>query len=149
MRVSVEFSPRLRRLTFAVPDKVPRSAFPPSARSLVMEPEFISRFLMTSHICEAPCASMDVRSTTCTGDGASRGLPRKYEPVTTTSSTSLSLVLAPPPCASADPQNIPDMTPRSSALFLKPGQLDMVHFPLRLLLLVKQPVSHPASDTHC
>ena len=43
---------------------------------------------MTSHITAAPWASMLERSTTCTGDGASNGEPRRNEPVTTTSSIS-------------------------------------------------------------
>ncbi len=54
INVSVEFSPRLRKLILAMPDWLPIRAEPPSAPSLLIEPEFTSRFLTTSQICAAP-----------------------------------------------------------------------------------------------
>ena len=86
INTKVEFSPRFRRLTCAVPSTCERSPEP----ELVNEPEFTSRFLMTSQMMAAPCASILLRSTIWTGDGASSGVPRMNEPVTMTSSISMS-----------------------------------------------------------
>ena len=77
MSVSVEFSPKFLRLTLAVPSTWLYSpGFSPATIALVIEPELISRFLITSQIIAAPCASILSRSITWTGEGASRGVPR-------------------------------------------------------------------------
>ena len=114
--VSVELPPRLRRLTEAVPASWPAS-FEPA--TLVSEPWLTSRLRMTSQIAEAPCASIDARSITCTGEGASSGVPRMNDPVTTTSSISSSCAAA----GSASPASTAAVNNR-----LVPGNMPCITF---------------------
>ena len=84
-RTSVEDSPRPLRLTFVLPCNAPEV----KESALFSDPESITILAVISAASTAPIPSIVSLSYSSTGEAPSVGLPLIYEPVTTTSSTSL------------------------------------------------------------